>query len=70
MRLAEARRLKPGDVVLIEGMPAGARRGSVVAATKRGGVLVRLGERELWFPYPRVTHASGLMREVSSMFWK
>lgn len=71
MRLSEARRLKPGDEVIISGMPPSRRRGTVVMATRKGGVLVKIGESELWFAYPVVNHAGKLVRAVSSsLFWR
>jgi hypothetical protein len=66
MRLTEARRLRPGDEVVVDGMPAGRRRGTVVRATSKGGVQVKIGDHALWFPYPLVRRPHRLVS--SSIF--
>lgn len=68
MRLAEARRLKPGDRVLVESRyGCEDEAGTVVHATRKGGVLVKIGGASGWFPYHRVHHEEGLMRKVSAL---
>lgn len=55
MRLTEAQKLKPGEIVVVDGCDLA----KIIHVTPRGGILVEVkGGSEQWLPFHRVRHAT------------